>query len=204
MHRLDLFRLHVVGGDCCPFSPYLRCRGLAPACRGNIRTHGHSILVHHPQAMEDACYQRLRFVGAGCGDRRRKDFSPDELSEGRSLYFQQEDNLSGKVIYRMRIRSASSDRLVFDTENTSTMSYFSIPLFCPGDVQSIYFFVRESQDVWCYYSIVRMSKNSCPLPAVNEASHQPGSGFLPLFGRHSNGQGASHVAITRDSNENLA
>ena len=65
LHRLELYTLHVVGGDCCAFSPYLRSRGLAPACRGNIRTHGHSLLVHHPQAMEDACYQRLRFVGGG-------------------------------------------------------------------------------------------------------------------------------------------
>jgi hypothetical protein len=49
------------------------------------------------------------------GDRRREDFSPREMTEGMSLYFQQEDNLSGKATYRMRIRSASPDREVFDT-----------------------------------------------------------------------------------------
>ena len=70
----------------------------------------------------------------------------------------------------MRIRSASPDSgLVFDTENISTICYLLMPLFSPGDMQSIYFFERESQDVWCYYSIVRMSKNACPLPAGNEA-----------------------------------
>jgi Family of unknown function (DUF6675) len=104
------------------------------------------------------------------GDRRRKDFSPDEMAEGRSLYFQQEDNMSGKAIYRMRIRSASPDRLVFDTENISTMRYFFIPLFRPGDMQSIYFFERESQGVWCYYSIVRTSTNASSLIAGNKAS----------------------------------
>lgn len=103
-------------------------------------------------------------------DRRRKDFSPDEMAEGRSLYFQQEDNMSGKAIYRMRIRSASPDLMVFDTENISTMWYFFIPLFSPGDMQSIYFFERESQNVWCYYSIVRTSKNASPLTGGNEAS----------------------------------
>ena len=103
-------------------------------------------------------------------NRRRKDFSPDEMAEGRSLYFQQEDNLSGKAIYRMRIRSASPDRLVFDTENISTICYLLMPLFSPGDMQSIYFFERESQDVWCYYSIVRTSKNASPLTAGNAAS----------------------------------
>lgn len=104
------------------------------------------------------------------GDRRRKDFSPDEMAEGRSLYFQQKDNLSGKAIYRMRIRSVSPNRLVFDTENISTVRYFLMPLFRPGDMQSIYFLERESQDVWRYYGIVRTSKNASPLTAGNEAS----------------------------------
>jgi hypothetical protein len=104
------------------------------------------------------------------GDRRRKDFSPDEMAEGDSLYFQQEDNLSGKATYRMRIRIASHDRLVFDIENISTVQYFFIPIFRPGEMQSIYFFERESQDVWRYYSIVRTSKTASPLAAGNEAS----------------------------------
>jgi len=43
---------------------------------------------------------------------RRKDFSPDEIVEGTSLYFRQADNLSGRATYRMRILSASADRLV--------------------------------------------------------------------------------------------
>ena len=104
------------------------------------------------------------------GDRRRKDFSPDEMAEGRSLYFRQEDNLSGKAIYRMRILSASPERLVFDIENISTMWYFLMPLFSPGEMQSIYFLERESQDVWRYYGIVRTSKNASLLTAGNEAS----------------------------------
>jgi hypothetical protein len=104
------------------------------------------------------------------GDRRRKDFSPDEIAQGGSLYFEQEDNLGGKATYRMRIRIASHDRLVFDIENISTVRYFFIPIFHPGELQSIYFFERESQDVWRYYSIVRTSKTSSPLTGGNEAS----------------------------------
>jgi hypothetical protein len=34
---------------------------------------------------------------------RRQDFQPDEMQEGKSLYFEQADNLSGKAIYRMDI-----------------------------------------------------------------------------------------------------
>jgi len=104
------------------------------------------------------------------GDRRREDFSPGEMTEGKSLYFQQEDNLVGKAIYRMHIRSASPDRLVFDTENTGTMRYLLLPMFPPGGMQSITFLDRESQDVWRYYSITRTSRNASLLIAGNEAS----------------------------------
>jgi hypothetical protein len=61
-------------------------------------------------------------VAGPVGDRRRKDFSLDELAGGQRIYFQQEDSLSGKATYQMRIRSATPDRLVFDSENISTLT----------------------------------------------------------------------------------
>ena len=109
-------------------------------------------------------------LSGAAGDRRRKDFSPGEMAAGKSLYFQQEDNLSGKAIYRMRIRNASPDRLVFDTENTSAVRYLLMPIFPPGGMQSFTFLDRESQDVWRYYSIMRTSKNASFLTAGSEAS----------------------------------
>jgi hypothetical protein len=104
------------------------------------------------------------------GDRRRGDFSPGELAEGKTLYFQQEDNLAGKATYRMRIRSASPDRVVFDTENTGSIRYLLMPMFRPGDMQSITFLDRESKDVWRYYSITRTGRNANLLTAGYEAS----------------------------------
>jgi uncharacterized protein DUF6675 len=101
---------------------------------------------------------------------RRKDFTPDELNEGKVLYFEQVDNLSGKAIYRMHIAEASADRVVFDVENVSTMRYLFIPIFHPGEIQSIYFLDRESANVWRYYSIVRTGKNVNRRIAGNEAS----------------------------------
>ena len=89
---------------------------------------------------------------------RREDFSLDELKAGKVLYFEQADNLSGKAIYRLHIAEVSADRLVFDIQNISTMRYFFIPIFRPGEVQSIYFLDRESENVWRYYSIVRTGK----------------------------------------------
>jgi hypothetical protein len=109
-------------------------------------------------------------LSEAAGDRRREDFSSGEMTEGRSMYFQQEDNLSGKTIYRMRIRNASPDRLVFDTENTSPVRYLRMPMFRPGGMQSITFLDRESQDVWRYYSIMRTSRNASRLTTGYEAS----------------------------------
>lgn len=109
------------------------------------------------------------------GDRPREDFSPAEMTECKSLYYQQEDNLSGKAIYRMRIRSAAPDRLVFDTENNGAVRYLLMPIFQPGDMQAITFLDRRSRGIL----------------------HQPGSGIVPVSGRHSYGHGASRGPMTR-------
>jgi len=101
---------------------------------------------------------------------RREDFTSEEMTEGKVLYFEQVDNLSGKGIYRMHIAEASADRLVFDVENVSTMRYHFVPILDPGEMQSIYFLERESNDVWRYYSIVRTEKNANPMIARNESS----------------------------------
>jgi hypothetical protein len=101
---------------------------------------------------------------------RREDFTPNEMKEGKVLYFEQVDNLSGKSIYRMHIVEASASRLVFNVENVSTMRYHFIPLMHPGELQSTYFLDRESDRVWRYYSIVRTGKNANGLTAGNESS----------------------------------
>jgi hypothetical protein len=103
-------------------------------------------------------------------NQRREDFTLDEMKEGKVLYFEQIDNLSGKAIYRVHISEASAGRIVFDIENISTMHYLFIPLFRPGEMQSIYFLDRESENVWRYYSIVRTGKNANQQIAGNESS----------------------------------
>jgi hypothetical protein len=100
----------------------------------------------------------------------RQDFSSKEIMEGVSLYFRQADNLSGTAAYRLRILSASADRLVFSIENMTTMRYLLIPLFHAGDMQSVHFIERESPDIWRYYGIARTGKNASSLTAGHEAS----------------------------------
>jgi hypothetical protein len=101
---------------------------------------------------------------------RRKDFTPAEMKEGKVLYFEQVDNLSGKATYRMHLATASADRLVIDIENVTTMRYLLVPILHAGEMQSICFLDRESDGVWRYYSIVRTGKNANRLIAGNQSS----------------------------------
>ena len=101
---------------------------------------------------------------------RRADFMPYEMTEGKILYFEQVDNLSGRGIYRMQIAKASTDRLVLEVENVSTLRYLLIPIFHTGDMQSIYFLDRESENVWRFYSILRMGRNTSGLVTANLSS----------------------------------
>jgi hypothetical protein len=101
---------------------------------------------------------------------RRKDFAPSELMQGGVVYFEQTDNLSGKAIYRMHIVEASEGRLVIEVENVSIMRYLLVPILHAGEMQSIYFLDRESDNVWRYYSIVRTGKNANRLLGGNESS----------------------------------
>jgi hypothetical protein len=103
-------------------------------------------------------------------DQRRGDFTPSEMSEGKILYFEQIDNLAGRVKYRMKISEASQSRLVFGVENVSTVKYSFLPMLHPGELQSMYFFERERSEVWRYYSIVRAGKKASRLIAGNESS----------------------------------
>jgi hypothetical protein len=101
---------------------------------------------------------------------RREDFTSNEMKGGKELYFEQFDNLTGKATYRMHIVEASASRLVFEVENVSTMHYYFLPIFHPGELQSMYFLDRESDKVWRYYSIVRTGKNANGLIAGNDSS----------------------------------
>jgi len=102
--------------------------------------------------------------------RRREDFTVAEMKRGTLLYFDQVDNLTGKGTYRMRVSEASADRIVFDVENVSTMRYLFLTVFHPGEMQTIYFLDRDSENVWRYYSIVRTGLNASSLVTANEAS----------------------------------
>jgi hypothetical protein len=101
---------------------------------------------------------------------RRSDFSSDEVRASNVFYFDQTDNLASKAGFRMRILDASESRIVFDVENIDTIRYHLVPIFHPGELQSIYFLDHESGNVWQFYSILRVGKNANGLFAGNESS----------------------------------
>jgi hypothetical protein len=109
------------------------------------------------------------FTGSQPG-RPRRDFTPDEIKEGAVLYLEQADNLAGKAIFRMRITSASADRIAFDVQNVAPMRRLFVTLFHPNEMQSSYFLDREPDNVWRYYSIVRTGRNASRLAAGHASS----------------------------------
>ena len=108
-------------------------------------------------------------TGAPAGS-RRPDFTSEEMQAGTTHYFAQVDNLSGTATYRLHVAEASADRLVVSIENVSTMRYFFVPVFHPGEMQSIYFLDRESGSVWRYYGILRAGVRTNRLLAGDGAS----------------------------------
>lgn len=106
----------------------------------------------------------------GTSGTRRDDFAPGEILPGVTLCVLQHDNLLGKVVYNVRIAAASPEHIVFSSGNAETIRYLGLPLFQSGDIQSICFLDRESKDVWRYYSILRMPKQSAILTLGHNAS----------------------------------
>ncbi len=86
--------------------------------------------------------------------RRRADFAVSEMTSGQDLYFDQSDNRSsGLVTYRMRVLERGEDHVVIAIENVTSVWMFVIPLFDPGDLQSLYILRRLSPGVWGYQSL---------------------------------------------------
>ena len=121
---------------------------------------------HRWQTLVEDAYA---LTGAPSGA-RRQDFTSEEMQDGTTRYFAQVDNLSGKGTYRLRVAEASADRLVVEIENVSTMRYFFVPVFPPGEMQSIYFLDRESGSVWRYYGLLRTGVGTNHLLGGNAAS----------------------------------
>jgi len=102
--------------------------------------------------------------------RARADFSPSELTPGAALPYSQTDTGAGTVAYRMRVMEAGPSRVVLTTENTTTIRTMLLPLFSPGELQTLTVITRQSGDAWAYSSLTRTSPRASRLTDGHEAS----------------------------------
>ncbi|MDT7953178.1 MAG: DUF6675 family protein [Acetobacteraceae bacterium] len=87
--------------------------------------------------------------------RARRDFSAEEMGPGRVLAYSQTDSGAGTTTYRMRVIAESENRIVLTTENAGTIRYLFVPLFSPGELQTLYVLDRQSEGMWAYTSLTR-------------------------------------------------
>jgi hypothetical protein len=102
--------------------------------------------------------------------RRRADFAADEVKTGATLYFEQADNLSGRALFRIDVREASADRLVFEVANATSMKYLLVTLFPAEAMRSLYYLERDGEHGWKYYAITRTAKGASRMTVGHDAS----------------------------------
>jgi hypothetical protein len=89
--------------------------------------------------------------------RRRGDFRAEEMLGGGDLYFAERDNrATNEVVYRLRLREATPDRLVIEIENVSAVRWYLLTLFAAGELRTVFFLERSGPGAWRYYSLMRI------------------------------------------------
>ncbi len=87
-------------------------------------------------------------------DRRRRDFTPEELAPGVTRYFAQRDTRSsGTNIYALTVTRADPDHFWFEIVNASPIRMILAILFEPGALVSRHFFSRADGAHWSYYGL---------------------------------------------------
>jgi hypothetical protein len=83
---------------------------------------------------------------------KRGDFTLAELTSGHDLFFQQQDNrATNDVVYRLRLRSRTADRLEIEEENVSAVRLYVFTIWNPGDLHSLYVLQRLTDGSWGFY-----------------------------------------------------
>ncbi len=95
--------------------------------------------------------------------RPRADYTAAEFVPGHDLPFSQTDNDGGAVPYRMHVVSVSPGRIILRSENTATIRYLLVPLFSPGELQSLYVLTSDGGDMWTYASLTRIGAGASGL-----------------------------------------
>jgi hypothetical protein len=120
-------------------------------------------------SVTDKAWRVLITHAAALGGR---DFTPEEMKRAADLYFEEVDNRSSAaVVYRLRVREASPNRIVIETENVTPISAFFVTLFPPGSLRATYFLERREPDTWGFYGLSSNGAEASALASVSEASY---------------------------------
>jgi hypothetical protein len=85
---------------------------------------------------------------------RRDDFSEADLETNRMLrYWVKDNSLLGGVVYRLTVRERSNDRLVFDIQNETPLTFVIVDVVPAGEFRQLHVFEREDGEVWRYYAL---------------------------------------------------
>lgn len=111
-------------------------------------------------------------LGENDPQRRRGDFTAEEMASGAGLLFLEEDNRSAHpVIYRMRVTHSDRDRVVVETENVSPVKSFLVTLFPPGSFRATYIFTRFQGSDWGLYVVSASTDDASNLVKLAKASY---------------------------------
>ena len=102
----------------------------------------------------------------------RADFSADELAPGRDFYIWQHENTPARaLVYRVEVLEHTPRRAVLALQNTDPLKYLFLTVFEAGEYQFLYFFDREVQNIWRYYSLIRIGAGFNPLVRAGGSSY---------------------------------
>ncbi len=87
----------------------------------------------------------------------RRDFSAAELRAGGDRYFSAADIRSGKdTVSKLHLTAADSAHFVVETENVTPLRWTFLTYAAPGSFQTWYFFDRDADATWRFYSLMRV------------------------------------------------
>jgi hypothetical protein len=91
----------------------------------------------------------------GGANGRRPDYTQDDVQNGRTLrYWQEENSMLSGIVYRIKIVERTDDRLVYTIVNESAAKAMLMTVTEPGEFRQHYVVERDSGTIWRYYSLV--------------------------------------------------
>jgi hypothetical protein len=113
---------------------------------------------------------------------RRNDFGEADLEAGRVLrYWVKDNSLLGGVVYRLTVRERTDDRLVFDIENETALTFVMVDVVPAGEFRQLHIFEREDGEQWRYYALA-MARVKWFRPSVESFANRALSYFRHMAG----------------------